>query len=178
MNKSTTRNVMAGFAAAAGILLVAAPATATTVNEVSGTGTREAPYVKACNEGTPFVSSTCQVDFPYRTVKGLDSENMENYQCPADRPYLEDKVYSPGAVVPHGVQIRNLAPAGVIGIGVGFVMEQRLEFRTETGRISLPTGTTGGTVTNWNTDSRPFGVTLHCTDRADDSNHSPFTPWG
>lgn len=36
------------------------------------------------------------------------------------------------------------------------------EFEPALGRWAL-TGTRGGTVTNWNTEPRAYGVTLHCT---------------
>lgn len=165
MKQSIIRGVMAGLAAAAGIVAVAAPAGAVTP---TGSGTANSPFVAPCNEGPPKVWASCQVDFPPKTVKPLDSEQLDYYQCPPDHPYLYNKSYSPGTLIGRGIEIRGRAP---FGIQADVAAGPRSEFAWVN---NLPyTRTDGGTVTNWNTDPRDYGVTLRCTS----DKISAYTPF-
>lgn len=145
------RGVLVGLSAVAGILSVTVPAAAASVD---GSGTQASPYMAACDGYTPDWADTCTVTFPDRTVKPLDSERLDFYRCPLDHPYLENRKYSPRDIA-KGIEIR--------GMGT-FAIDASVPVMTNPiigGWVA--TGNNSGDVTNWNTDPRNYGVTLHCT---------------
>ena len=158
--------MLVGVAAAGGIFTVVQPAGAAAV---TGSGTMQSPFIAGCDARStsgaitpdaehPEVSTTCTVTFPGRTVKPLDSEQLDFYQCPLDHAYLENKNYAPPAKwIDRGIEIRGMGPFSIDA------NVEALSIPAAGGGWNVYMGNAGGTVTNWNTDARDYGVTLHCT---------------
>ena len=131
---------MTGLVAVAGILAVTAPAEA-----MDGNGTPSNPFTAGCDANS---KDACTVTFPERMLKGMDSEKLESYQCPWNHPTLENRKYAPARKdISNGIEIRGMG---------GFLIDA-----TATSTFAN-NGLSHGTVTNWNTAPRPYGVTLHC----------------
>lgn len=138
--------------AASAVTALAAPVPSPT--GVTGKGTVESPYTAGCDtSGTPG-ERICTVTFPSRTVKFWDGEKLESYQCPSSRPYLANVDVPPHSnKISKGIEIRGMAPFGI----------QVIAFAGLYNKSGVPTGIGEGSVSNWNTSPRDFGVTLHCT---------------
>lgn len=169
MKQSMIRAVLVGVTAAAGVLAIAAPASAA---PVVGAGTLQSPYTADCDDDTPHDAVTCTVSFPLRTVQPLGSAKLDYYRCPLDHAYLENKNYALGrADISPGIEIRGVTPVGIDAVNVYAIYNPVHDVTAPTGNNS------GGTVTNSTTGPRDYGVTLHCTNDIDKSypRHLPLS---
>jgi hypothetical protein len=140
-------------------------ATAAAAAVVTGVGVAEA---SASNTDTDTVVVTAFVE----TIKPWDSISIPSLSCPAGS-YLQSGNWSPGRIVPAGVEVLEpqygLAPGGAIGATIPTPI--RVAVRTDTGATRYAaTGTDGGgaSATNWDfTASHDLLIQLHCTTNLD-----------
>jgi hypothetical protein len=136
---------------------------------VTGDGTNDKPYVADCDDPQ---NVDCTVSsFPPRTMRGLTSENPPAYKCPDNHPYLLDHKYAPAFTnLVEGVEVSGLGPIGMSITGYT-KSEQTLDGK----RYNFYTGTTTGfpnsSATNFNTASKSYKVTLHCTSNLRNAGH-------
>lgn len=141
--------VMVGLVTTTGILTPAGPASAESRAHDPQTYSRE------CDTGPSETANTCTVTFPPRTVKPLDGEKMDHYICPGTHRYLENKYYSEE----RGIEIRGQGP-----FQIEATISNILAIPSpENPKHPVAIGSGDGTVINWNTDPRDYGITLHCT---------------
>lgn len=99
-------------------------------------------------------------------------------KCPASIPYLKNHNYSPGRVVPNGLEVIEM---GGIGVTMGTELGPRLPYNPPGGTGKHPIidamqestaqfaiGTNGGTATNWGTEPGDVIVKLWCTSNSRD----------
>jgi hypothetical protein len=135
--------------------------TAAAAAVVTGVGVAEA---SASDTGDDTVVVTAL----FETVKPWDSISIPSLSCPGGS-YLQSGDWSPGRIVPAGVEVLEprygLAPGGAIGVTIPTPV--RVAVRTETGAIRYAAaGTDGGgaSATNWDvTASHDLVIRLHCT---------------
>ena len=104
----------------------------------------------------------------FQSVKPWESISIPSLACPAGS-YLRSGDWSPGRIVPAGVEVLEprygLAPGGAIGVTIPTPV--RVAVRTETGAVRYAaSGTNGGgaSATNWDvTASHDLVIRLHCT---------------
>jgi len=141
----------------------AALATAAAAAVVTGVGVAEASASSTSDD-----SDTVVVTALFETIKPWDSISIPSLACPAGS-YLQSGDWSPGRIVPAGVEVIELrygpAPGGAIGATIPTPV--RAAVRTETGAVRYAaTGTDGGgaSATNWDfTASHDLLIRLHCT---------------
>jgi hypothetical protein len=104
----------------------------------------------------------------FQTITPWGSISIPSLSCPAGS-YLQSGDWSPGRIVPAGVEVLEprygLAPGGAIGATIP--TPDRVAVRVDNGAIKYAaTGTNGGgaSATNWDfTASHDLLIKLHCT---------------
>ena len=130
---------------------------------VTGIGVAEASAANTADE-----TDTVVVTAFFETIKPWDSISIPSLACP-EGSYLQSGDWSPGRIVPNGVEVLEprygLAPGGAIGATIPTPV--RVAVRTETGAVKYAaSGTDGGgaSATNWDfTASHDLVIKLHCT---------------
>ncbi len=79
--------------------------------------------------------------------------NNLSFTCPAGDPWLQNVDYSPGRIVPRGVQVLETGGVGVSAFGTA-------------GDDHRATGYDGLSATNWNLGVEHLQVIAHCTNDA------------
>ena len=136
-------------------------ATAAAAAVVTGVGVAEA-NAALTHDDTVVVTAF------FESIKPWDSISIPSLSCP-EGSYLQSGDWSPGRIVPAGVEVLEprygLAPGGAIGATIPTPV--RVAVRTETGAVRYAaTGTDGGgaSATNWDfTASHDLLIKLHCT---------------
>lgn len=143
----------------------AAPAPVPSPAGVSGSGTADSPYTADCdNDAIRKDFTVCTVTFPDRTVKFWDGERLGSYQCPSARPYLANIDVPPRSnLIDNGIEIRGMAPFGIQVVASAGLPTKTDPHAWWVNALKVPSGVGSGSVSNWNTDPRAYGVTLHCT---------------
>lgn len=131
-----------------------------------GNGTNDDPFTPgSCDFGTnPNGNQHCTATFVARTLEKLQSTTVPAYHCPDDAPYLINAPFSPGAIVPNGVEA--LTP-GQVGINITGVIYHRMGSPTEPDTHFYAGGTRSGFfdsgVTNADGSPGVYQIRLHCT---------------
>jgi hypothetical protein len=137
-------------------------ATATAAAAIAGLGVSAASATSTTDDDTQTVTAL------FETIKPWDSISIPSLSCPAGS-YLQSGDWSPGRIVPAGVEVLEprygLAPGGAIGATIP--TPDRVAVRMDNGAITYAaTGTNGGgaSATNWDfTASHDLLIKLHCT---------------
>lgn len=119
----------------------------------------------------PASAAESTVETRYTISQGsMATVGVRAQSCPADTPYLKDQNFSPGRLVPNGVEVIEM---GGIGVSIGPAYGPKIPYNPPQGAggfpgisnptIQLATGIAGGTATNWGTEPRDFIVKLWCT---------------
>jgi hypothetical protein len=135
-----------------------------------------------CAAGPAYADETT-VEQKYPAVPGGIKINLSAQKCPANAPYLKNHNYSPGRIVPNGLEVIEM---GGIGVTMGTQMGPRIPYNPPGGTGKHPAiaavqestaqfaiGTTGGTASNWGSEPGDVIVKLWCTSNSYDGWYEP-----
>lgn len=107
--------------------------------------------------------------------------HLPGLKCPANAPYLKNHNYSPGRLVPNGLEVIEM---GGVGVTMGTELGPRLPYKPSGGSDKHPIiaatqestaqfeiGTTGGEASNWGTEPRDVIIKLWCTSNSLDAKY-------
>ncbi|MGD9985156.1 hypothetical protein [Pseudonocardia sp.] len=139
--RTTAAVLTVGALAVGGAMLGAAPASAATPAASAATGVPADETVQA-----------------YRAqLNGLQTVHLDDFQCPADHPWLEDANLSPGRIVPPGVDVDE---PGSIGVTIS-------SEKADASGLTTGFSGEGSSATNWDVHAHVLAVSAVCTaDRA------------
>jgi len=158
--------------AIASVVAVGIPVAGAASPGIVGNGTDGHPYT--VGECPQAFKGSCAIEFNSVSLGGFESKHTLAYACPNNYPYLTGERYSPGRIVPTGVQINE--PGG-IGVTITSIMHKRGTLKADGDGITVdyPIGIlSGGSATNWvPLTTKSYSITLHCTANSSDGYPIP-----
>lgn len=146
------------------LVISAGPAAALRSTAISGRGTNDDPYTGSC---TDKVDGICRITFnELRLFDLLDSRDVPAYRCPDSDPWLLNKAFSGGRIVPKGVLVD--VTKGAIGVTITGISVKEGKTKRVGHKVYVyeyATGTKTGfpnTATAW-TNNPTYRISIYCT---------------